>query len=88
MKPNLERQPAMAMSAANQTKVSQAAFLERHSFQETMPVTSRMESPARAAATLPMPMEPPKTHRPTVRRRVPAMSFSSPLMGPSFWSSR
>jgi hypothetical protein len=38
MKPNLLRYAAMAMRAANQVRVSQAALLFRHSFQDTTPV--------------------------------------------------
>ena len=38
MKPNLFRYAAMAIRAANQVRVSQAALLFRHSFQETTPV--------------------------------------------------
>jgi hypothetical protein len=60
---------------------------ERHCFQVTTPVTSRIDSPVSAAATALIPYAPPKTQSATVRPSAPAVIFSSVDIGPSLASS-
>jgi len=71
----------------HQVRVSQAALLERHSFQVITPVISRMVSPTVAAATELTPSDAPPIHSATVTANAKAVIFSSRDMGPSLSSS-
>lgn len=65
MRPYLLRYPAIAISAANHVRVSQATDSAKHSFHVTTPVTRRTDNPRIAAVTASTFSTPPKIHSPT-----------------------
>lgn len=65
IRPYLLRYPAIAMSAANHVRVSQATDSAKHSFHVTTPVIRRTDNPRIAAVTASTFNFDPKIQRPT-----------------------
>lgn len=65
MRPYLLRYPAIAMSAANHVRVSQATDSAKHSFHVTTPVIKSTDNPSMAAVTASTFSIPPKIQSPT-----------------------